>query len=280
VQMWNILLNLTSQLAPVFVLGALFTTDVVGYYHMGQRLLAMPMTLLGASLAQVFYPEAAEEWRQNGTMSASITQTVRILAMTCMFPIVAVGLTGPMLFSTLLGEKWVEAGVYAQILSPWILAMLISSPVATAFLIRRHARITFVYVVVLFVARMTALALGGWLGGPRPALIGFSAVSFAVLGHKIVYTLKLSNTRRRPVCMVLVREALQAAVLILPAAIAYYANPLPAQYAGIRGSVILAFGLLALAVAAHAWLIYRREPAIRRKLAEIFGKLMLKPEQT
>lgn len=304
VQIWNLLLNEASRALPMMLMGALFGVAALGYYVTGQRLVLLPFTILGASLAQVFYPEAAEEWRETRGMWLTIEKTVRILAATCVFPVATVGLLGPVLFDTILGHKWYEAGVYAQILSPWVMAGVISSPLSSVLLIRNRAKRFLVYSALLAILCPAALLIGkrisvaampfpaallpeqlaavgkalvavcpaallaqGWLGGARLSLLLLCAVGTAVNLHLLATALRLGKGSRRFVADVMLKETLRACLLLSPAAIAWYffqSQPYWRSYC---------FGFLGVAMLAHAVLLYRREPVIREKISQFFYKV-------
>ena len=57
---WAGLLNVLSWQLPNFLLSAFFSTTVVGYYALGDRVLRLPMNLVGSAIAQVFYQRASE----------------------------------------------------------------------------------------------------------------------------------------------------------------------------------------------------------------------------
>lgn len=263
VQVWNSALNVASRSLPVLIMGACFGSSMVGYYFFGWKLLVLPMAILGSSFAQVFYPEAASEWNTTGAMSETVRQTVRTLSLICAFPVVAVGVLGPLLFTTFFGAVWHEAGVYSQILAPYLLMQLVASPVSKVFLIRQRAGLLLAYNITLLIGRSGAVVLGGQVGEPRVALICYSAVAFFVYFHLLATALRLGRTARRPVFSQLLREASRAFLLLLPAACAYWA----ARSAWLSLALLCAAGL-----AYYGWL-YRRDPLVRAKIHSVTSRL-------
>jgi len=162
--MWSLVFQMSSRSLPVLLLGAFFSVSAVGYYNQSRKLSMLPLTILAYSIATVFYPEAATEWRENRTVSQSFNTTARILLPTCIFPIMAVGLLGPLIFKTFLGSKWYEAGVYGQLLAPWVLVALFASLAARVLLIVGRADLLVVFNLLLMVLRATALVLGKGAG--------------------------------------------------------------------------------------------------------------------
>ncbi len=166
------------------------------------------------------------------------------------------------MFELFLGANWREAGVYAQIMTPWLLVMLISSPTSTVFLIRRRAHITFIYVAVLLATQLGAVVAGGLLGGPRLAMMGFSGTGTIVLLHKLGFTLKLGEVSRRTAAVLLLKEIFRALFFLAPAALACWVAHRP----------FVAIGLACAATTVHALLLYKRVPAVRRKLEVILAR--------
>ncbi|HEY0076452.1 MAG TPA: lipopolysaccharide biosynthesis protein, partial [Abditibacteriaceae bacterium] len=57
--MGSALLNSLGSHFPTFLLAFLYDTQVVGWYSLGQRIISLPMMLIGNAVAQVFVGEAA-----------------------------------------------------------------------------------------------------------------------------------------------------------------------------------------------------------------------------
>jgi len=297
IQMWNRVLNITSQSLPVWLMGALFSTQVIGLYGWGRKLVTLPLTLLGVSIAQVFYPEAAAEWRETGGAAMTIHRTVRILAILCIFPLVALGTLGPMIFQVFLGPGWREGGVYAQLLCPWIIATLFASPLSPMFLVASRARVLLFYNILLLSVRPLALVIGSGVGAlcspfavaavgqafpraewavfaasklgsvlgdsPRLGIAFFSMAGFAVQAAMAMSAVKLGNARRREVAALILKEMGLASAMLLPACTAYWIFHLPVPSLVL----LIAAGLV------HGVLLFRREPAMRTKLAAIIARI-------
>ena len=305
VQVWNTVLNVLSLSLPVLLMGALFGTATVGYYGVAQKFLLLPLAILGTSIGQVFYPEAAAEWRETGSMSVNVHRTIRILAVTCIFPILAVALFGPILFATFLGPRWYQAGVYAQILSPWVLVILISSPISTVFLIRQRASTVLAYTVVLASMRPAALASGKlltvlaspeclslarWPGSPLPGFVvsifeqiapvasvvekwiggvGVGLLCFSGVGA-IVFLHKLNLTMK----LAKASRRVSAGVCLKEVVRALLLQAPAALTYGITGSELVSLALLGVAGVVHGALLYRREPFVREKIWGVLGRFI------
>jgi O-antigen/teichoic acid export membrane protein len=178
-----------AQLPP-FVLGALFGNAVVGYYALAYRLLSAPLNLLGLAVAQVFY-QAASARRADTKGVAELTATVfRRLLLFGGVPLSLIGVVGPQLFGLIFGVPWVESGLYARILTPWLLAQFLFSPLSYLFFVQNKQRLYLWFTLWQVGALGLALVAGGVFGSQR---IAISALS---LGGAVLYVVFLKVALR------------------------------------------------------------------------------------
>lgn len=188
------LLNTASWQLPAFLLAAFFSPVVVGFYSLGFMVLQFPMSLIGSSIAQVFFQRAAEA-RSDGTFSHLVENVFRLLIMIGIFPILTVTIIGPDLFAVVFGENWTEAGVYAQILSVWAFVWFISSPLSTIWAVLEKQTFGMRVTTLNFVTRVGSLILGGMSGSPVVALSLFAGSGVLVYGYLNVKMMLFSGVR-------------------------------------------------------------------------------------
>jgi lipopolysaccharide exporter len=157
---WTALLNQVSQQLPTFLLSAYFSTTEAGYYNMGYKLLRLPISLIGDSIAQVFYQRASKAHHE-GTLGKLVESTSHQLIMLGLFPMILLSLTGREVFIFAFGERWAEAGLYTQILSIWTFFVLISNPMSGLFSILEKNEFGLFFSIGLTVSRVASLAIGG-----------------------------------------------------------------------------------------------------------------------
>ncbi len=114
----------------VYFIDKFFGNPLLGIYSMSSRILQVPMNFIGGAMAQVFYQQASETYIAKGDMKALIRSTMLKSALLALPVLIVLVLLGPWLFSAILGEKWYDAGVYAQILAPWMLLDFIRAPLS------------------------------------------------------------------------------------------------------------------------------------------------------
>jgi len=251
---WSGLLNTISVQLPPIILGLYFSTTVVGYYSLGRRLVSLPMTLLGSSIAQVFFPTAAKEYNDTGTLSNIVRNVFRRLVQIGVFPIVALGFLGAPLFGFVFGEKWIEAGVYTQILSVWILFVFITSPLSTVFSVLQRQGTGLAFNIGLISSRTLALLLGAQMGSPRITLAAFVVVSVIGWSFLLCWILRNSGVSLRWGVETFLKYAGSSSLLLLPAgcfAWVWWKN------------IFIVLASLGFATIVYAYCLYRFDPGIR-----------------
>jgi O-antigen/teichoic acid export membrane protein len=129
------------QFTPLFLAGR-YSLLQAGLFALQERLIMVPLTTLGSSVASVFYVEAAELYAKSPTrLHALFRSTVKRLLIIGSAPAGILLVFGPQLFGLVFGERWREAGRYAQILALPGLARFVSGPVFRCLTIIRHQKV-------------------------------------------------------------------------------------------------------------------------------------------
>jgi len=179
---WSALLNSLSWQLPAFLLSAFFSTSVVGFYGMANRLLRIPMNFIGNSIAQVFFQRAAIA-KNDGSLAIIVENTFRRLVNYSLIPLLLLAFIGRDLFVIVFGEVWAEAGVYVQILSIWTFFWFISSPLSTLFSVLEKQELGLRINMVLFFLRLVSLLVGGWIGDARLTISLLALTGILVYGY-------------------------------------------------------------------------------------------------
>jgi lipopolysaccharide exporter len=177
------LLHTISMLLPTFFLAAFFSPTIVGFYAMGNRLLRIPVNLIGTNVATVFFQRVAEA-KNAGNVRASVERVYWYLSALTVFPCLLLCLIGKDVFVLTLGSKWAEAGVYTQILSPWLLFWFVSIPLGTALSVLEKQALELRLIIMIVITRVISLAIGGAVFHDARWTLGlFSATGALVFAH-------------------------------------------------------------------------------------------------
>jgi lipopolysaccharide exporter len=212
VDSWSSFINNFSWQLPSLVLLYYFSETVVGYYSLSSRLILLPMTLLGSSLAQVFYQRTAELRSDPEKLTRSVELVFQRLAAIGLFPAVVLGIAGPELFSIVFGANWVEAGRYAQILSPWMFILFISSPLTILFSTLERQELALIMNSIILVTRIAALVSGGLTHNIYLTLIIWSGSGVLVYGCVALWLLKLTHVHWSSAFGTIARDILFASI--------------------------------------------------------------------
>jgi len=147
------LLNTLSTHLTNILISSFFGIATLGYYSLVQRVLGIPSVLIGSSISQVFFQEAMQEKRQTGKVIKSFNNTVKKLL------IIGIPLFGFLffliedLFAFVFGENWRIAGVYAQIVIPFLFVNFIVGSISIVNMVfEKNLYGLYINTIILFVS--------------------------------------------------------------------------------------------------------------------------------
>ena len=152
------LVNTFSMQLPVFMLSVYFSSEIVGYYMMASRILTAPMQLISRSVGRVYYKEAADSIRDSQQkIMRTFKNTVRRVAKLGLIPSAIMILFAPILIKWFLGDEWIVAGTFMQIMMPWIFFQFVNISVSTTFSVVNRQEIGFLLIVISVLLRYVAM---------------------------------------------------------------------------------------------------------------------------
>lgn len=157
------LLNSISSHCPPILLAYYYQEQTVGLFSMAYTLLYIPMSLVGSSISQLFYKNASE-LHNRGESIAGLTKTLfmSLYLLGVLFMIFMVFTEG-WLFGFLLGEKWIAAGRFACLLSPWLLTVTAFSPISPVFYIKKKQHVNMILNLIGIIFRFTSFIVAAML---------------------------------------------------------------------------------------------------------------------
>lgn len=155
----NLFNNFSLQL-PVFLLTSFFSSAIVGFYSLAHRIITLPMNLIGRSVSQVYYQNAAELRADSQKLKNFTFGIYKKLLYVGIVPFSVLGVWGDYLFGFVFGEEWIVAGQFAQYMSLWILFNFISSPISQLFSVLEIQEKGLAVNGLLFFFRLIPLLIG------------------------------------------------------------------------------------------------------------------------
>lgn len=174
------LLNAISQSLPVIVLSAFVGADAAGFYAIAIGAVALPVNLVGQSVAHVFYPKMADMVNANENPVSALVRATAFLGLSAFLPFVGLIYAAPPLFATIFGSEWQSAGVYAQWLAVLLFMQLVSRPAVSAIPALRLQGGLLLYEMLSTGAKFAALVAAYHLTGDDITSIAYYSCSGAV----------------------------------------------------------------------------------------------------
>ncbi len=256
---WSSLLNTISIQLPALLIAVFFSPVVVGFYALSHRILSVPMSLIGSAIGQVFFQRASQA-KNDGTLPLVVENTFMHLLLIAGLPFLLLIIIGPEVFMVVFGARWIEAGVFAQILAPWLFFVFLGSPISTLYIVLERQEIGLVFNIILVLSRAGSLIIGSIQDNIFLALMLFSASGTIMWACLIVYLISYSGVRLSIFVKTLGAQLFIVTIFLLPVVVAKWLLDWPAL-------LILVTGTFAT-VLYYAYVIFR-DDRIRSLIAQI-----------
>lgn len=182
----QMLIELVQLYGIVFLLQAFFSSEVLGWYSLSQRLLQAPMWLIGTSICQVFYKDASERYALDRNINDLLKKTIKMAALAALPALLVLLTIGPWLIAFIFGASWKESGNIARILAPWFFFDFIRYSVSQTPLIIGKTRQMFFISFIGAMSMVLAISAGALFF--RDAATGFMLLSIILSCYSIAVT--------------------------------------------------------------------------------------------
>lgn len=173
---WEGLCNSAGVQLPALLFAALFSPSAAGFYTLANRVLSLPMSLVGDAIGQVFFANAAQAHRE-GKLGLLVAQLHGKLAHISLPPALLLVLLGPDLFALIFGETWRQAGEISRWMTPWLYLVFVASPVSTLLAVTEKLPQALAFQIILLLSRVGAIAISASLGDLMLTVMLFTIVS-------------------------------------------------------------------------------------------------------
>lgn len=160
----GLLNNGVLQLPPL-ILAVAYTQNVVGFFALTQRVVGVPMKMIGASIAQVYMGEIASLSRSNPKKIKELFLKISSrLFLAAIIPFFLMVFAAPMIFEVVFGSGWGMAGYYIQLLSPMYFTQFIVFPLSQTLEILEKQKTQLLWQFIKGIAAFGALVAPPMLG--------------------------------------------------------------------------------------------------------------------
>lgn len=178
-------LNTASIQLPVLFFSGFFSASITGFFSLTHRVLSLPMALVGNAVGDAFMQRANEVKDDNEKLCQITWSLYQTLLIVGIIPTAIVFYFGEDLFAFVFGEPWRLSGVFASVLSFWILCVFICSPISNILLVKERQKQGLIFQNLVFFSRLALFALA--------VIYKFSAfqtmVYFSILGSFLFFSL-------------------------------------------------------------------------------------------
>lgn len=181
----------SQQFIPI-IFSVLYSTTVVGFFSMANRIVRLPNIVITSAIGNVFRNDAIDAIHEKGNCETLYRSTFIKLVLLSLPVYIVLFLFAPFLFSFIFGKFWVEAGEYARIISVFLFFEFVTTPLNTLFNIRSKQRLLMNYQMTSAFFGFIAIYIGFYFfSSPYVSLVFYSinSIVFSLIqifnSHKI-----------------------------------------------------------------------------------------------
>lgn len=152
------LLSAAASQLPLFLIGAKHGVLAAGLFALTRRVLAAPVSLLAASVLEVFKRESVHDFQTLGNCKKAYQHTFKALFLLGCGPTLFIFMFATDLFAWVFGEPWRAAGEFARILAPLYFLNFIASPLSYVFYVVGKQKFELIWQVALLIMTITVFS--------------------------------------------------------------------------------------------------------------------------
>lgn len=164
---WAALITAFSLQLPFLLMQAWYGAQVLGWFSLANRVIVLPLLLIGQGVSQAYMGEAARLAVQDPpALRRLYLHCAQRLFLAALLPMAVLLLFGPELFALVFGEAWREAGLYARLMSLMLLTFFVAWPLSATSNVLEQQGLQLAWDVGRLVALSLGLGLCRWLHAP------------------------------------------------------------------------------------------------------------------
>jgi len=183
------MLNTFSSNLPIYMFTPFFGVGVVGLFSLSTRIIFAPLLILADASAKVYNQQVSLLYNEKKDTYTFTINLLKSLLKKILIPFIIFVYFAPDIFRIVFGNDWVEAGVYTQILSPWLLLNVLVATVAfIPSLVSKQKKALIVSVIQSFLI-LSALYIGVIYNNIYLSLILFCIINCLLLIYNLIWML-------------------------------------------------------------------------------------------
>jgi O-antigen/teichoic acid export membrane protein len=125
------LVNSVNLWLPPVITSSFYGTKVAGQLMLAQIILVIPTVLLANSISQAYFGESANVLKNTQTEQMPLFRKILLRLIIVGTPVyLIIAIISPLTFFYIFGDKWGDAALYVQIMTPMFIFQFIGSPLS------------------------------------------------------------------------------------------------------------------------------------------------------
>ena len=186
--------NTISNELPVFFIIKYHDIEMLGYFMLANRILVIPMNLLGTSIGKVYFQKASQISHGNNLDLYNLYRKTTLQLIKIGFvSFVLIALFSSTLIELVFGNPWMKSSIIIKIMAIGMFFKFITSPISTTFTILNKQEFSFFITLISLLFRFSVmLYFNESLVSMLLALSLSSAIYYAIF-HIFIYKLLLTK---------------------------------------------------------------------------------------
>lgn len=195
----SMLLTRLGQQSPIIFLTSFYGVEMAGFYGLASSIIMLPMILIGDSISDVYYSEAAKIIKKDSYKLKELS--INLFRKTFLFalPISLFFLVfSPIFFSIVFGEKWTESGDFARMLSLYLFCRMVFAPIGKiCIILEKQRQIMMVNVLTTLVVVLMFYVSFKLNISAQTSILFYSLVMSSSFFITFIYGFKLINYKTK-----------------------------------------------------------------------------------
>lgn len=185
---WQGFSDIINKTGTIYVISNLFGANILGSFSFTIGILRRPVGIIGKSISPVFYQKISENYHNGVNNWPFLKKIIIRLFLVSSLPFIVIFFFAPELFVFVFGNQWEQAGLYAQILTPYIFINFLISPFATIFFVYDKQKLFLKINLMKNVGSVTLFLLVGLITDNFIfSLVTYVIINFVVAFVNLIY---------------------------------------------------------------------------------------------
>jgi O-antigen/teichoic acid export membrane protein len=162
IPIFNSLLSFSDRFSaelPIILIANFFGINQVALYGLAVKFLKTPPDFISQSVSQVFFNKASDTYNNKKNLYKLVIKTYKNLLLTGLI-VFSIIFISSFFLDLILGEKWVNTGVYIRILLPLIFLSFLNSPISSIITILKKQKNILKLDILKLILRFVGIYIG------------------------------------------------------------------------------------------------------------------------